>query len=580
MKKILIKLVAMVLMMSFLGVPTSFASEEISVKINGETLIFDVPPQIVDGRTMVHMRTIFEALGTSIEWDGETKTITAKKAEKTIKATIGKKEISINEKITEMDVAPVIIDSRTLVPARFVAEALGAEVSWDEETKTVNIFQKNQCEFTYANDGSDDTETVVLDYGKCGEDLNWELLSDGTLHIFGTGPMYDYVKYSEPSPWYRYRCEPYLSEDGSKILNPPGSSAAEYMSASAYYNDNPKGWHYNRIVIDEGVTYIGNWAFYRVCVDELTIPEGVEATGHFAIRYSPTLKKVNLPDSLVELGDFGISRNQVLTTVNIGNGLKWAGKAAFADNPSLNELILPDTCVSINEQLNEPYGNINYTNQGFISGATSLKKVDFGSVTIIPNRTCINNSKLEYVVIPNTVEKIEQYAFFECRSLKQVVFEEGSKCKIIEKSAFRYAPIEKFVGCTVLEKIENLAFGNGWKTLKEFTFSDTNKEFPAHIFSATQLSTATIGSNVSVMSPYMFFNSAIEEIHISGNVTEFGSHCLYKCTLLTNIYYDGSPEDWTNITKGDYWSYQIPKSCVIHFADGTNVTIDNCKHSM
>ena len=150
MKKILIKLVAMVLMMSFLGVPTSFASEEISVKINGETLIFDVPPQIVDGRTMVPMRTIFEALGASIEWYGETKTIIAKKADKTIKTTIGEKEISINEKITEMDVAPVIINSRTLVPARFVAEALGAEVAWDGDTKTVLITLVEESEeFAY-----------------------------------------------------------------------------------------------------------------------------------------------------------------------------------------------------------------------------------------------------------------------------------------------------------------------------------------------------------------------------------------------------------------------------------------------
>ena len=184
--------------------------------------------------------------------------------------------------------------------------------------------------------------------------MNWELLADGTLHIFGEGPMYDYVK-SDPelqSPWYKYRKEPYISDDGLTVLNSDGS---KYMSVSACYSDNPNGWYISNIIIDEGVTYIGNWAFYRVCVDSITIPEGVKEMGHFCIRYSPTLQYVNLPDSLILMDDFAISRNIKLKSINFGNSLETIGLAAFTGNPSMTKLILPDSVTSIHEKLSSGY---------------------------------------------------------------------------------------------------------------------------------------------------------------------------------------------------------------------------------
>ncbi len=261
-------------------------------------------------------------------------------------------------------------------------------------------------------------ENTVLDSGKCGDTLYWELLSDGTLHIFGDGRMYDYVKYVEASPWYKYRNEPYISEDGTQILNSDGSV---YLSSTNYYKDNPKGYKVEKIVIDEGVTYIGDWAFYRVCVEELTIPEGVTETGYFCIRYSPTLKTVNLPNSLKVLDDFAISRNYALTTINFGNSLEKIGTGGLKDNTSLESVILPKSCISINKQLSPAYtgAKIDYNATGLMENNISLKYVDFGSVSEIPQRTCLGNA-IENVVIPNTVSNIGEYAFYSCTQLKSV----------------------------------------------------------------------------------------------------------------------------------------------------------------
>ncbi len=112
---------------------------EVSVRLNGGLLNFDVPPQIINERTMVPLRAIFEALGATVDWDQATETVTSVRDDVTIKMTIGKNVIYINDKATELDVAPLIIDERTLVPVRAIAEGFGASVDWDQDRYCVII---------------------------------------------------------------------------------------------------------------------------------------------------------------------------------------------------------------------------------------------------------------------------------------------------------------------------------------------------------------------------------------------------------------------------------------------------------
>ncbi|WP_313640677.1 copper amine oxidase N-terminal domain-containing protein, partial [Paenibacillus sp.] len=131
---------AMVLIALF---PTaSFAANnDIKVTINGNQLYFDVNPQSIDGRTFVPMRGIFEALGSDIKWDGKTQTVTGSKGETTVKLTINQKQAYINGKTVNLDAPATIVKGSTLVPVRFIAESLGADVKWDASTSTVIILQ-------------------------------------------------------------------------------------------------------------------------------------------------------------------------------------------------------------------------------------------------------------------------------------------------------------------------------------------------------------------------------------------------------------------------------------------------------
>lgn len=112
---------------------------QVKVTIEDQPVTFDVPPFIEQNRTFVPLRAIFEALGAQVSWDGESKTVTATKDDTTVTLVIGKKEITVNGTTKELDIAPQVVLDRTLVPARAVSEAFGYQVGWDEESKTVQI---------------------------------------------------------------------------------------------------------------------------------------------------------------------------------------------------------------------------------------------------------------------------------------------------------------------------------------------------------------------------------------------------------------------------------------------------------
>lgn len=143
MKKILALFVAGIISLSAFS---CFAEEYAEVKINGETLEFDVPAQIIDGRTMVPMRKIFETFGANVSWvESDEMIIANTTAGKIVIMKIGNPTLFIkkeNEEVfnrVDFDVAPMIIDNRTLVPVRVVSESFGYEVDWDESTSTVLI---------------------------------------------------------------------------------------------------------------------------------------------------------------------------------------------------------------------------------------------------------------------------------------------------------------------------------------------------------------------------------------------------------------------------------------------------------
>ena len=195
--------------MLFSGVTVAYGEESnISLQINGSEISAEVPPTIIDGRTMVPVRAIFEAVGANIDFDAETKTITARKGDTTVNMTVGANAITVNNKEVQLDAPAVIVNGRTLAPARFVAETFGYTVQWDAENKIVKITgEESSTETTTETTTVTTTETSsskkyydeysdVLDYGTfSGANLVDKMtveLSDFKSHSY----IYDF-KYDE-----------------------------------------------------------------------------------------------------------------------------------------------------------------------------------------------------------------------------------------------------------------------------------------------------------------------------------------------------------------------------------------------
>ncbi|OQB14332.1 MAG: hypothetical protein BWY15_01189 [Firmicutes bacterium ADurb.Bin193] len=118
------------------------ADDSIKVIIDGTSYDFDPAPILVNDRTMVPMRAIFELLGATVSWDEKSSTVTAVKGDTTVILQIDSTDATVNGNAKKLDVAAMLYKDRTMVPLRFISESLGADVQWIEASNTVSIKTK------------------------------------------------------------------------------------------------------------------------------------------------------------------------------------------------------------------------------------------------------------------------------------------------------------------------------------------------------------------------------------------------------------------------------------------------------
>lgn len=176
MKKFFVMILIMIVM---LMKQSAYAEENIKVIIDNETVEFDVQPQIINDRTMVPMRAVFEKLGALVDWNQDTQTATAIKDLTKISLIVGEAKIIINDEEKVIDVSPCVIDGRTLVPIRVISEALDMLVEWDGATKTIKISSAPNDETSIAYDK---LKNAVIKYGiyNAEKDYTIRYAPDGT----------------------------------------------------------------------------------------------------------------------------------------------------------------------------------------------------------------------------------------------------------------------------------------------------------------------------------------------------------------------------------------------------------------
>ena len=238
---------------------TVSAADDITVILNGQKLEFDVPPQLMNDRTMVPMRAIFEALDTTVYWNDSNETVSAySSVSGTIVLPIGGTTATVNGEAYELDQPAVLKDGRTLVPIRFVAESLGATVGWIDATQTVTIDR------ALSTDNAD-TFTRYYPVSDCYDLGVWTVDGDGVIKGRTTTKDGETLEIGE------------TDGDAKLIIDIPFDGTYKIWGLSKDYKTNQPGTRFFHIAVDgqRSATKFGahgkeGFAFSEVGVYELT----------------------------------------------------------------------------------------------------------------------------------------------------------------------------------------------------------------------------------------------------------------------------------------------------------------------
>ncbi len=252
MKKINISFILILLLVTNLfNFQVAEASSGIQVIVRGEPLTLSLPPVIESGRTLVPMRDIFESLDAYIEWDGNTKTVTALKSDTVINLKIGDKTAYLNGESMQLEVPSKIINDKTFVPLRFISESLGAEVDWNNNTRTVTISLDNSSEIHGNTSGNISNGGFVCEkddwvYTSMYKNGLWKIKKDGSEKVQISKDSANYLNIV--GDWIYYSSSTYLPENDRLRLHKmklDGSSVSKLSTS-----------------IVDFVNVVGDWIYY------------------------------------------------------------------------------------------------------------------------------------------------------------------------------------------------------------------------------------------------------------------------------------------------------------------------------
>ncbi|MBP0972473.1 MAG: leucine-rich repeat protein [Oscillospiraceae bacterium] len=220
--------------------------------------------------------------------------------------------------------------------------------------------------------------------GVCGDNLTWEYDEEAkTLTISGTGDMYDYSdKTDGKAPWY-----------------------LRWTSCK-------------KIVVKDGVTSIGNWAFYWFSeTTSISIPDSVERIGDYSVCACYKLTTFRFPSHLKEIGLAAFMNDEGLTAIDVPDSVEKLGDFAFSYT-STNDIKLPAGIRTIPASLFS------------CAGLTEFTIPD--TVTTI-GHGAFAGTKLTRIEIPEGVISVDGGAFCDCKELKEIVFW-NPRCRIYDGS--------------------------------------------------------------------------------------------------------------------------------------------------
>ncbi|MCR2806216.1 stalk domain-containing protein [Paenibacillus soyae] len=172
------------------------AAKTINVTIDGKKQSYSVAPRVVNGRTLVPYRAIAEALGGTVAYDAKAKKATIKKSGSTVELTQGSRTAKINGSAVTLDAAPLNVNGTLLVPLRFVGESLGVWVTWNGSSSTAALETKRSFKHKLgtATLNKVPKRVVVLFNGGVDISVLLKVKPVGAVESYIQQPFYEYIR--------------------------------------------------------------------------------------------------------------------------------------------------------------------------------------------------------------------------------------------------------------------------------------------------------------------------------------------------------------------------------------------------
>lgn len=249
----------------------------------------------------------------------------------------------------------------------------------------------------------------TLSSGSCGSNLTWELDSDGTLTISGTGEMKD-CYHGDEAPWMTER---------TKIKRVVIKSGITSIGGAAFYDCS----NLADVTVPSSVTKFGESTFsHCTSLTSVEIPNGTTTIGWCMFYGCSSLTSVTIPSSVTAIGAGAFYGCRGLTNIDIPSGVTYIGYRAFSGCNGLTNVELPNGLTGIYEE----------TFQGCNLDSMSIP----GSVKYIDDRVFSYCSRLTSILIPGSVSSIGTGAFYCCSGLSDLTISNGVKS--IGWATFRY----------------------------------------------------------------------------------------------------------------------------------------------
>lgn len=264
--------------------------------------------------------------------------------------------------------------------------------------------------------------------------------------------------------------------------------------------DNNNRIRLEKVILSEGIIYIGNCAFSGCSsLNQIIIPKSLVSIGSYAFEGCGSLDKINLSESIRFIGNSAFKGCGALIEIIIPESVEFIGDNAFFGCNSLREVVIPVRVSSIES--------------GTFSGCSSLRTI----------------------VIPPNITSIKSYAFEGCRSLSEILLPEG--IEIVEWGTFSgCSSLKEIVIPRGVANIENNAF-SGCSSLKKIIISDDVTSIGDNAFiGCCSLKRVVIPKNVTSIGNWAFKGcNALTEVTLPNSIDSIGIGVFEGCSSLTNI---------------------------------------------